>query len=330
MLNQTVVRSDDVPVGDRLAYWAECVGQTHAPVRMRSDHADDFRAQQRVMDLGAVSLWPATFQQLVIQRTPKLIRQSDPELFHVSLVVEGTGVGTWDDHETLYRPKDLHFNDSSMPWEIRTGKEPATTVGLELPKAALPLPRKMAAHMLPRRVPAQTGIAALLSQFCLQVSEDSASYQPEDGPRLGRVAAELVAALFAHAVEDESLLPPDARKRTLVLRIKRYIQQHLHDPQLTPTTIAAAHHLSTSYLHRLFQDEEATVAAWIRRRRLEGARRELGDPALRSVPIHRIAARWGFPRAVDFSRAFRTAHGLAPSDYRHQEGTASPSRRIAN
>ncbi|MFF2251775.1 hypothetical protein [Streptomyces sp. NPDC058142] len=82
MLDETVFRSGEVPAADRLAYWAERVGRTHAPVRMTSDHAHDFRATQRILGLGAASVWPATFQQLVIRRTPKPIRRSDPELFH--------------------------------------------------------------------------------------------------------------------------------------------------------------------------------------------------------------------------------------------------------
>ncbi|WP_329432454.1 hypothetical protein OG564_06185 [Streptomyces sp. NBC_01280] len=45
------------------------------PVRMTSDRAHDFRATQRVLGLGAVSVWPATFQQLVIRRT-----EADPPL----------------------------------------------------------------------------------------------------------------------------------------------------------------------------------------------------------------------------------------------------------
>ncbi|MEU6013702.1 helix-turn-helix domain-containing protein [Streptomyces sp. NPDC047515] len=71
-------------------------------------------------------------------------------------------------------------------------------------------------------------------------------------------------------------------------------------------------------MHRLFQDEDATVAAWIRRLRLEAARRDLTDPALRTTPIHAIAARWGFTRAADFSRAYRAAYGATPKDHRHQ------------
>ncbi|MEU9123638.1 helix-turn-helix domain-containing protein [Streptomyces sp. NPDC048506] len=64
--------------------------------------------------------------------------------------------------------------------------------------------------------------------------------------------------------------------------------------------------------------EEATVAAWIRRRRLDAARGDLADPALDAVPIHAIAARWGFPRAAVFTRAFRSAYGIPPRDYRCQ------------
>ncbi|MFF2161153.1 hypothetical protein ACFVWP_10630 [Streptomyces sp. NPDC058175] len=82
MLDETVFRSGEVPAADRLPYWAERVGRTHAPVRMTSDHAHDFRATQRILGLGAASVWSATFQQLVIRRTPKPIRRSDPELFH--------------------------------------------------------------------------------------------------------------------------------------------------------------------------------------------------------------------------------------------------------
>ncbi|MFD0385553.1 helix-turn-helix domain-containing protein [Streptomyces stramineus] len=59
--------------------------------------------------------------------------------------------------------------------------------------------------------------------------------------------------------------------------------------------MAAAHHISLSYLHRLFETEATTVAAWIRHQRLERARHDLGDTTQRHIPVHAIAARWGFP-----------------------------------
>ncbi|MFJ9414873.1 helix-turn-helix domain-containing protein [Streptomyces sp. NPDC101227] len=319
MLGEEVFRTEAVPAAERLAYWAERMAQTHAPLSLSSDHARDFRASQRVLDLGAVSMWPATIQQVVYRRTPKLIRQSDPDVYHLSLVVDGTGIGRWDDQEVVYRPSDLAINDSARPWEICSGAAPVTSVGLEVPKALLPLPRNMAGHTVPRWAPAREGIGALLAQFLTQLCADTTPYQPSDGPRLGTVLTDLVAALFAQTLETGDALVPEARRRTLILRIKHFIQEHLHDPGLTPADVAAAHHISISYLHGLFQDEEATVAAWIRLRRLEAARRNLTDPALRTTPIHAIATRWGFPRAGCFTRAFRAAYGVPPSDYRHQE-----------
>ncbi|MFB6566891.1 AraC-like ligand-binding domain-containing protein [Streptomyces noursei] len=187
MLNERVFRSEDAPVADRLAYWQERLERTPAPVRLSSDHAHDFRATQRVLDVGAVCVWPATFQSMVSRRTPKLIRQSDPEVFHLSLVVSGTAPGRWGDHEVVYEPTDLHVNDSSVPWEIHTGRSPATSVGVEVPKALLPLPRHAAADRIPRRVSTREGIGALLAQFLTQLNADTSCYRPSDGPRLGRV-----------------------------------------------------------------------------------------------------------------------------------------------
>ncbi|WP_417801297.1 helix-turn-helix domain-containing protein [Streptomyces sp. NRRL B-2790] len=313
-----VFRSDDVPVPDRFGYWAELLGRTHAPMELRSDHADAFRASQRVLDFGAITVWSAKFQPLVFRRTPKLIRQSDPETYHLSFVVRGTGAGVWRHRETQYKPYDLFINSSSLPNDVHSSGDPVTTVALEVPKALLPLPRDMAGRIVGAPVSGREGMGALLAGFLTQLTTDTAAYQPADRPRLGTVLVDLVAALFAHLIEADDSLPPETHRRALALRIQAFIREHLHDPCLTPATVAAAHHISTSYLHRLFRDEDATVAAWIRRLRLEAARRDLTDPALHATPIHAIATRWGFPRATDFSRAYRAAYGTTPRDHRHQ------------
>ncbi|WP_442932294.1 helix-turn-helix domain-containing protein [Micromonospora sp. NBC_01699] len=78
----------------------------------------------------------------------------------------------------------------------------------------------------------------------------------------------------------------------------------------------------TSYLHRLFQEEQLTVSAWIRHQRMKRVRLDLADPTQRAAPIHRVAARWGFIDQAAFRRAFRRAfrhaYGLSSRDYRHQ------------
>lgn len=62
--------------------------------------------------------------------------------------------------------------------------------------------------------------------------------------------------------------------------------------------------------------EDETVAASIRRRRLEHCRQDLLDSNRPDRPVSAVGARWGFPDATAFSRAFRAAYGLPPGEYR--------------
>ncbi|MPY62157.1 AraC-like ligand-binding domain-containing protein [Streptomyces spongiae] len=326
MVAEVVFRSEDVPAADRFDWWRERMNQTHAPMELTSEFAADFRAHQRIIGLGDVSVWPAVFQPLVNTRTAKHIKQSDPEVYHLSLLLGGTATMTWDDRQAVYGPSDFLINDSSRPVEIRAGQESIRTIGVEIPKARLSLSPAKVDQIVGRRLAplsGQEGIGALLAQFLTRLSADTGSYQVADGPRLATVVVDLASALFAHVLDAEEALCPEARRRALVLRIQAFIRQNLHDPGLTPRTVAAAHHISPSYLHRVFRDENDTVTAYLRRERLERTRRDLADPALRAVPVHRIAARWGFSHPAAFSRAFRTAYGYPPSH--HRELVSSPS-----
>ncbi|MGW3289965.1 helix-turn-helix domain-containing protein [Streptomyces sp. NPDC001002] len=318
MLHESVFRTEELPVGDRFEAWTERLGRTHAPMELDSDRAADYRGHQRLIGLGDVTIWPAAFDQLVFRRTPKLVRRSDPEVYHLSLLRRGTGAASWGREHTAYEVGDIHTNCSSRAYEIATGSEPVSIVGIEVPRTLVALPGSSADRVIGSRISGREGLGALLAQFLGQLAADTNPYAPSDAPRLGNVVVDLVTALFAHALDAESQLAPETHSRALTLRIKDFIRRHLDDPDLTPARVAAAHHISRSYLYRLFQAEDLAVSSYIRDRRLAGARRDLADPALGGLPVHAVAARWGFPRAAEFSRAFRTAYGVTPGAFREQ------------
>ncbi|MEU9122297.1 hypothetical protein AB0C96_20960 [Streptomyces sp. NPDC048506] len=74
--------------------------------------------------------------------------------------------------------------------------------------------------------------------------------------------------------------------------IRTYIDRRLDDPDLSAERIAGAHQISVRYLHRLFEDEEATVGRLILLRRVEECARELARRGRVSSSISVVASRW--------------------------------------
>jgi AraC-like DNA-binding protein len=317
VLDVTSFDSTDLPVGDRFDTWTQMLSAAHAPMHLTSAFAADFQATVRHVHLGENTLWPAAFPDLTFHRTPRLVRQSDPENCHLTLVIRGGGIIRWDRTETVLTQRNFHTNHTSVPYVIRSDPGPIEMIGVEVPRMALGLRWDRVQKIIGQGLPAQVGVGALLSQFLTQVTRNTDAYERTDAPRLGRVLTELVTAVFARALDAEPLVPPEVRTRTLMLEVKDFIRRNLGDAELTPDSIAAAHHISRSFLYRLFRAEGATVAGYLRTERLEAARRELADASRASVPIGAIAARYGFKDHATFTRGFHAVYGSAPRDYRH-------------
>ncbi|MFI1361037.1 AraC family transcriptional regulator [Streptomyces sp. NPDC020898] len=326
----TVFRSEDVPAGDRFEYWRELVGRTRSS-EIISDHAADFWAEQRLMELGPLIVSQMSFRPTRYRRTPRMVRQDDPELFHLTLLTDGGLDLEHAGRESTFTARTLHLADSSKPYDVRTADDREDCVvrgmAVDFPKALLPLPPDRVRELLGRNLPGQDGIGALLAEFLVGLDRQAATLTPADAPRLGTVVLDLLSAWFAQLLDAEAVLAPETRGRAMAERVQAFIRHNLHDPELTPPVIAAAHNISLSYLHRIFQQQTRgeTVAAWIRRRRVENAHRDLADGSLSGTPIHTIAARWGYPRPSDFTRAFRATYGMSPREYRQQ---ALPERAV--
>lgn len=72
------------------------------------------------------------------------------------------------------------------------------------------------------------------------------------------------------------------------------------------------------------------MSAWIRLRRLERCRRDLRDPRAVDRPVSAIAATWGLPDPAHFSRTFRAAYGITPTEYRSGVDLFGKGRRIGD
>ncbi|MFD5315344.1 helix-turn-helix domain-containing protein [Streptomyces sp. NPDC127098] len=316
---ETVFTGEGMTPAERFEQWRQMAIDAHSPYEILTEHISDFRATMRLLDLGPVAEASFSCPPVTSVRTPKLIRQADPELLYVSIPRRGRiDVSRHDGQEVSAATGELMIMSSSLPYRgnIRSTQQPAVVDQFLLPRSLLTDLPRAASHALNLSLPTGGGLAALLTQFLTHLVDETDRYDHTDVGPLGTIAIDLVAALLTRHIDRPQ--PPESRPRVLALRVREFIRQNLDDPELTPAKVAAAHHISTRSLHRLFEQQETTVAAFIRRQRLERARRDLADPRLAHLTIAAIAQHAGFRYPADFTRSFKTAYGATPRTYRHE------------
>ncbi|MYV97758.1 helix-turn-helix domain-containing protein [Streptomyces sp. SID3343] len=314
---ETVFDSADLPVDDRVGAWVETTALALVTTKFKSLDPTTFGARLQAMQLGPTQVTSMAYGPLVSQRTPALIRQSDPEQYQLALIRTGCQGIEQARSSALLEPGDLVFYDSSRPFVAAVESGPAgrsESVLVQFPKRLLPLPH--ADRLLATPLSGTHGVGHLLARFMTTLADEPERFTPQDATRLGGIALDLATATLAHHLDGETIAPSRSPGDVLFLRITSFIDQHLHLRELGPSTVAAAHQISLRYLHRIFQQHGASVGAYIRHRRLDRCRHDLAEPSLRHLTIHAIANRWGFAQPSDFTRAFRSATGMTPSQYR--------------
>jgi len=317
-----VIDTEDHPEAERVERYRETVLCQPLPVEVLPD-PDGFSGRLEATQFGAVSIARLTQRTkgvTNVRRTRTLIRRCDPEAFRLMLNLRGHNVMSQGDREVTLGTGDMALFDSSRPFWVALTPQAGVHQDwamLTFPQRVLSLDaadlRALTSRILATR---SNALASLVSSFVVQLTRTRDEYEAADAARLSTVLTDLVEAVLAAELRATTDLPQATRRRGLMMQIQGFIVEHLDDPDLTPSTVAAAHHMSTRALHALFHQHQLSVAVWIRHRRLERCRQELADPRLYDRPVHAIGARWGFGNGAHFSRSFRAAYGMAPQEYR--------------
>ncbi|MFD9037472.1 helix-turn-helix domain-containing protein [Streptomyces bottropensis] len=341
-----------LPRAERLTAWRHRLAQALAPLEVRTPYAADFRASLRLVDLGIVRVATTTSPPLEAHRSTRPPRPAGPGPRRYALMLNRTGhvtVAADGGRTVALAPGDLTFCDTARPFTVRmTAPEPSQGGGVWagsgrvsmltalVPAKLIPVRAEGAEQWLLTRFARAEAMVSMLSRHLHDVVRQAGSWSPADRSRVATVTVDLMGALLARTdgpapgagagpeagpetgpeTGPEADRAVDPERLALQNRIHTYVLRHLGDPGLTPREVADAHRISLRHLHQLFHEQGLTVAAWIRHRRLEGCRHDLADAGQRSTPIQTIATRWGFADAAHFSRLFRAAYDIAPSEYR--------------
>ncbi|GAA2734595.1 AraC family transcriptional regulator [Streptomyces nogalater] len=318
-----------LPASARFGFWAELVSDQPARMRLTSAVASrDFVARASLTQAGPVRVAWFRSPPAHLSRTWADVRADDPGVYQLMFV---TGAPLWIEQ----RRQDsglvhgaLAMFDLSEPFrgDVPDRGHDTEVVIAQIPHDVLPLPVDRARRAL--AVPlAASGVGGVLADLMTSIRAHGADCAPRELERMGRMTADLAGAVIARRLDAYGQLPVQTRQDVMLARILGFIDANLADPRLGPAAVAGFHHLSLRALHALFRQQDGgTVAAVIRRRRLERCREDLADPRLDALPVAAIGARWGLGHPQGFSRAFRTMFGMAPGEYRRAARTGKHPR----
>jgi AraC-like DNA-binding protein len=277
--------------------------------------------------LGSLQISDEASGAVTVLRSAASVEADPCRNIAARLQLGGTARVLQDDRAIELPPGSLTFLDLSRPFKI-IHQQPQRARTLMVPRSVIDLEesalRRLTATLIS---PADGGAATVLLPLLTDTRPEHLGGSFQIKEQVARTLADLLATL---AADHTTRTLPDARPATQSLfeRITGSVEDSLGDPDLSPQGIADQHGVSLRYLHHLFQRQGTTVGAWIRTRRLEGARQELTGPGATHRAVAAIGARWGFTSASHFSRAFRDAYGMSPNQCRTGHSVTPPTARF--
>ncbi|KQO65363.1 MULTISPECIES: helix-turn-helix domain-containing protein [unclassified Methylobacterium] len=275
----------------------------------------DFSAQVQAYRLDRMILFKRQLNGLQHSRSPQRVRRDGFDHITLHLLLEGDLLAGPPGHERRVRPGEILVCDNTLPHQSRAHRvrQISTPVARELIEPLVPDLRKFHGAILPETV------GGLVADFIVSLTRRSETL---DGSVVSRSSAVLgmllAAALRGHAAPTEAIVwaavhdgPDDAARRR---EAEAHVERHLADRDLSAETIAAELGISRSRLYRAFLPDGG-VARFVQQRRLERVRDALRRQG-ETRSIATLAYAYGFASEQHFNRAFRTAFGRPPGQFR--------------
>lgn len=315
--------TEDVPTGDRPDAFRDAMlaasGSTHVDLETGPSGVS---ARLDLWEFGSARVFTARSTGVTLVRDARAARGASHEA--VALAVHGLGSGR---HETgagqrIVRSGELMMVDITRPFDFSWSGIGSST-SLQVPISDLGLPLRVVQRAAGRL--RSSPLYRIVSRHVVDLTADadtlSASPLAAD---LGESSTHLVRALLADAADPGDTRTRDVFEETLLSQVHAYVRQHLRDPMLAPDSVAAALAVSRRQLFRVCRRAGLSLEQYIIGKRLEGARTELAARSARPRPIASVAYGWGFKDPSHFSRRFRAAYGLLPSEWRRLATEGSP------
>ncbi|AWK88778.1 helix-turn-helix domain-containing protein [Azospirillum thermophilum] len=281
---------------------------------------ESFQATLSAHHMGTMLIGRATASAQQFRRSSTTIARSAVDHYLVQLYETGGYGGVAGQREIEVRAGDICVVDLAQP--VHTSASAFSNVNLLVPRAVLAPLLRDPDGLHGAVLSGQSALGRVLSHHLQCLTAEAPNMTGTESVAV----AEGTAAMIARSVGPVADMQAAAggARHLQILRIRRYIEEHLAAEELTPEHIADVFGLSRSTLYRLFEPLGG-VTDYIRDRRLLRCFMEIMSSAQRHRRIADIAYDWGFSSESAFSRAFRRRFGMSPRDTRAVASSQSAS-----
>lgn len=278
---------------------------SHLPWTLHVDSPSTIMTSQVSLraDTGGPWFVDCQVDRMVGHRGRRQIDETAEQYVAMLIVRGGTEVFSQRGLQARVGPGQAALWDSSQPAECYSAAA-LTKQTLFLPRAAVAPAFQSLLRDGPKTIDPSPSLQLLTSWM-----ETTRGHTQDrtTAARAGFLLLDLAHAVLASVCGERS-----GSRDVLLLQVKSYLDEQLHDSTLSLDGAAKACAISLRYLHMLFQETSETAAEYLRRRRLERARHLLTTTS--SPSVAQVSDACGFSSPSTFSRAFRAEYGAPPSE----------------
>ena len=300
-----------IAASDAFEHWEQLVTRALTEVSISPTVPRPFEGLIRSADFGDIAVGTVVADGHELRRTRRHIARADD--FHVigSVVLAGRAQVEHAGNRVELTPGAMIFYDTAQPirWRSEGMIEDLT---IRVPRQQVVDYLGVRADVLPAGlVIGDGGVGPMLARFFRQVAELH-RVDPESAAVLASSGIDLLGAAATIASGGQ---PGRAQIEAVNgQQVLDYLRANFTDPGLTIERIADACGVSRRTLYRVVAEFEGGLGGVLRGMRLERAQVLLVADDFRSVAA--VATASGFATERQFYRAFRTATGMTPGEYR--------------
>ncbi|ANH72832.1 helix-turn-helix domain protein [Ralstonia insidiosa] len=305
---------DELPASKRFSYWQEIVEDLFAAVSIKCESPETFRTWRKATLLGELPAGTSLVTPVNISRTRHHVSRSSADALKVVVPLSGALAISQDKRDTLVQPGQFVLVDPARPYQENITDD-LTFIWMHLPRDTVASKVSQLDKLTAIGFDRTTPYAKVAGDFMMSLSQVWNDVEGQAATHLASIALDLITMALWERL-DRVNTHSTTHRSAQFQRAKAYIDERIADPSLSLGAVAAVLGVSSRYVSMLFAEAGFSYRHYVLEQRLARCADDLASPYLVHRTITDVAYSWGFYDGAHFSRAFKAAYGMSPSEFR--------------